>query len=111
MFSHWGTVYDCDRDRRMDNWMDRISIAYTLLTCSALCDKNPTCTPITSSLHHSIDFAFNLQLRMFSLHTFQFNGHFLGIGNISTYNSTLQVSALASQQQLKMFQISQSSGN
>jgi len=45
--------------------------------------------PITSSLHHSIDFAFNLQLWMLRLYTLQFNGNFLCIGDISTYNITL----------------------
>lgn len=31
----------------------------------------------TSSLHHLVDLALDVKLRMLSLHTFQLDGHFL----------------------------------
>lgn len=39
---------------------------------------------VTSSLHHLIELAFNVQLWVFGLHTFQLDGYLLTGGNVCT---------------------------
>lgn len=39
---------------------------------------------LTSTLHHFVKFALNVQLWMFGFHTFQFDGYFLSCSNVGT---------------------------
>lgn len=38
----------------------------------------------TSTLHHLVDFALDVELWVFGLHTFQFDGNLLSNGDVST---------------------------
>lgn len=37
---------------------------------------------LTSALHHLVEFALNVELWMFGLHTFQFDGYFLSCSDV-----------------------------
>lgn len=39
---------------------------------------------LTSTLHHFVEFALDVELRMFGFHTFQFDGYFLSCSNVGT---------------------------
>lgn len=39
---------------------------------------------LTSSLHHLVELAFNVQLWVFGLHTFQLDGYLLTSGDVGT---------------------------
>lgn len=39
---------------------------------------------LTSALYHFVEFALNMELRVFGFHTFQFDGHLLSCSNVGT---------------------------
>lgn len=51
-------------------------------------DRNRKSLNITSSLHHLIELAFNMQLWMFGLDTFQFYGYLLSRSDVCTWECT-----------------------
>lgn len=43
------------------------------------------CAYSTSALHHLVDFALYVELRVFGLHAFQLDGHLLSDGDVGTW--------------------------
>lgn len=40
--------------------------------------------PLTSALHHFVEFTLDMELRMFGFHTFQLDGYLLSCSNVGT---------------------------
>lgn len=63
------------------NTLRRVNMAFTNVPSQS---HPPPPILLTSSLHHLVELALDVQLWVFGLHTFQLNGHLLARGNVGT---------------------------